>query len=294
MNPSIKAAIGLMVIGSSAVLASGQAFPAKGDQTTGGYSAIGTLVINVAAPFQPAMAASFIQGYNAGVYTSGLLYDPSAVVGNSDPLLSGSAAETNGVPVGTANTNVSSTSLTYPEQFTNAGAGTREEFDQVTSLNMTPLAGGGNPSVLIGANATKQTNKTFGEVQSLSGPGGAAANDFPAQSFFDIFVEVDLSLGVNANLQLTNSDPLIEYGPNVSNLGPLYPFGGAAPPAMVPIYLAADVPALNAFKGDEFGTFTINPYAYNIQLPEPSSAVVLGLGAVGLMGRRRRKDASPA
>ncbi|MGD0539874.1 MAG: PEP-CTERM sorting domain-containing protein [Tepidisphaeraceae bacterium] len=284
MNKSIKASIGLMVIASSAVMASGQAFPAKGNQTTGGYSALGTVLINVAPEYQPLMTDA--SGYNAGVYTSPLLYDPASVVGNSDPLLSGSAAETNGVPVGTANTNVSSASLTYPGAFTSAGANTREEFDQVVSLDMT---NGSGISLLMGSSATNQPNKTFGEVQSNSGPGGNAANDFPAQSFFDIFAEVDMSIS-STPVQLTNSAPLIEYAPSASGLGPLYPFGGAAPPAVVPIYFANDVPAFGnaALKGDQFGTFTIQPYLYNFVVPEPSSVLVLGLGAVGLLSRRRR------
>jgi hypothetical protein len=287
MRRLLSTALGLFLVGTTASVSPAQ-FAAKGNQNAGGWTALGAVVLNVGAPFQGAFANLYSNGYlpgwtdnGGGQYRSPLLYDSSAIVGNSDPILQGSNAETNGVAVGTANTNVSSGSLTYPGAFTNT-AGAREEFLQVVNLNMSAQSNG--VSLLMGSSAPKQSKATLGEIQSLSNTANPT-NDFPAQSFFDVFAEIDLPIG-NDTAQLTNSSPLMYYGNNVSSVGPLYPLNPFVPTA-VPLYFAGDFTPLGAFSGDQLGTYTI--LSYGTQVPEPSMVGILVLSGVGLMGRRRGK-----
>ena len=141
------------------------------------------------------------------------------------------------------------------------------------------MTDGSGTSLLMGSIETNQPVKTLGEIQSNSGPGGNPANDFPAQSFFDIFAEMDMSIQ-STPVQLTNTAPLIHIRRTPADSARCIPSAARAPPAVVPIYFANNVPAFGnaALKGDQFGTFTIQPYAYNYVVPEPSSVLVLGIG----------------
>ena len=68
-----------------------------------------------------------------------------------------------------------------------------------------------------------------GEVESWSGPGGAPAADFPAQSYFDVFVDVDMPPGAPAASPsqelsgpgaLFNSVPLLVQNTNLTSFPP--------------------------------------------------------------------------
>ena len=203
-NPSSTGfclAIGQPVwIGSS----SGQ-FPARGDDNV---QSIGQFSIVVNPAFQAMMAG--YPGYNATTktFTSPVLYDGSTDIGRSDPLHKGSAADINGVPVGFAGTNVSDSMLVV-EPGGLEPVGTREVHTMIYSLDMT----GGGAAVRAGINAPDQP-VSAGEVESYSGAMGSPTNDFIAQSFFDVFVDVDLPAG-GTNMTpfpvatLYNSMPLI-------------------------------------------------------------------------------------
>src|ERR1700752_4247866 len=83
-----------------------QQFPALGDDNT---SSLGSFKIQVTNQF--AGMFSGCPGWNNPILTSPTMYDPATKVGRSNALLDGSAADTNGVQVGTAGTNVSENML---------------------------------------------------------------------------------------------------------------------------------------------------------------------------------------
>ncbi len=87
----------------------------------------------------------------------------------------------------------------------------------VYSLNMT----GGGAAVRSGIQAPNQPISP-GEIESLSGPLGMPANDFPAQSFFDVLVDVDIPAGGSfpGVTGLTNSLPLLVENTNLTSFPP--------------------------------------------------------------------------
>ena len=164
-------------------------FPAQGDDVT---QSLGQFNIIVNPIFQPMMAG--YPGYNSATktLTSPLLYDPTTVIGRSSALPAGSSGDINGVAVGSGNINVSQSMLVVQPGGLEP-AGTREVHTTVYSLNMVPFGAPG-AAVRAGTNAPSQ-RVSPGEVESWSGAAGTPVTDFPAQSFFDIFVEVDIPAG---------------------------------------------------------------------------------------------------
>lgn len=74
-----------------------------------------------------------------------------------------------------------------------AAPGTNEVHTELRKLNMVALAcngSSGRPAVRAGTAYTAPMKVSPGEVESHAAPGGSP--DFPASSFFDMFVQVDL------------------------------------------------------------------------------------------------------
>ncbi|MBI2924218.1 MAG: hypothetical protein HYY24_00760 [Verrucomicrobia bacterium] len=273
-------------------------FPGLGDDTT---TSLGTFRIIVEPAFQPLMAG--YPGYD-GVsrLNSPLLFDPATMIGRSDPFTHGSLADTTGTPVGTAGTLVSDSLFTLVPGGFQGPEGTREVHTEVRSLNMTA----GPVAVRAGTAAPSQP-VSLGEVESKSAD-GVPANDFPAESFFDIFVEVDLpALGGFPGATLYNTTPLLVQNNDLPNFPPkvIYTHGNSSP---VPILFKDTNPGeWNA--GDQFGVLVLaghglsydinNPedvahfqffMATQTEIPEPHEyALVAGLGLVAFALFRRRK-----
>jgi hypothetical protein len=221
-------AIVLAVTVLAALPACAQQFPALGDDNT---SSLGSFKIQVTNQFAGMFAGC--PGFNNPILTSPTMYDPATKVGRSNALLDGSAADTNGVQVGTAGTNVSEAMLSAPAGYPcygdgtcRSGANTREIHTEVRSLKMVNLAGG-SPVVRAGVwydnpNLQQPPSRVSpGEVESRSGPGGAPANDLPGSSFFDIFVQVDIpACGGFPGATVYNTVPLIVKNPSVNPLPP--------------------------------------------------------------------------
>ncbi len=193
---------------------------------------------------------------------SPLLYDSQTQIGRSNPHQDGDITdEINGAKICQSGTS-DSCSLYLPKQikdndfpivppldgvpFDEGPSGTKEIHTQILSLNMTDL----------GKCGTKTKNvvraglipgvvgllPSIGEVESLN---TSLSSDFPAESFFDMFVEVDVDLGplgvktlynnqplLIQNAQLDRLPPVVIYTHNVSNTSPLvydkptgYPIG---------------------------------------------------------------------
>ncbi len=177
----------------------------------------------------PAFAPAFVgvPGYDASknIFTSPLLYDPTTTIDRSATTTVGSAAYNAGLTVGSpSNGTVSPSSITaYPTGFTPV-AGEDTVFTQIHSFNLS----GSGFSVTAGAAALPGTPASVGEVTSnATGSNiGNPANDFPAKSFFDIFVDVTVPLppslgGGTATLDNPSNAPLIVENPAITTLPPV-------------------------------------------------------------------------
>lgn len=248
----------------AAIPACAQQFPRLGDDNT---SSLGSFKIQVTNQFAGMFAGC--PGFNNPILSSPTMYDPATKVGRSDALLDGSAADTNGVPVGTAGTNVSEAMLSAPPGFPCAGAtgacasgaNTREIHTEVRSLKMVNL-GGGSPVVRAGVwydnpNMQNPPSKVSpGEVESHSGPNGAPANDLPGSSFFDIFVQVDMpACGGFPGATVYNTVPLIVKNPNLTALPPRVVYLHDTSSVVPILFLNANPGKWNA--GDILGYFVL-------------------------------------
>jgi hypothetical protein len=249
----------------AAIPAGAQQFPPIGDDNT---SSLGSFKIQITNQFAGMFAGC--PGFNNPILSSPTMYDPATKIGRSSALLDGSAADTNGVPVGTAGTVVSEGMLIPPPGYPCAGApagclsgaNTREIHTEVRSLKMVNL-GGALPVVRAGVwydSSTVQTNPPSkispGEVESQSGPGGAAANDLPGSSFFDIFVRVDMpACGTFPGATLYNAMPLIVKNPNLTALPPRVVYLHDTSSIVPILFLNANPPLWN--QGDILGYFVL-------------------------------------
>jgi len=172
----------------------------------------------VNAAFVPVFAN--VPGFNAAKseLTSPVLYDANTTIGRSAPIKQGSAPAA-GVPVGSDQPNLGSDAgLVPPTTFTPTAAGTDVIYTEVKSVNLTHASG---VSVHIGYFDSQKPGLPHspGKVSSNSGASGQPAEDFPASSFFNIFVEVDLPLG-GATARIGNTIPLVVSSTNIQTLPP--------------------------------------------------------------------------
>ncbi len=158
-----------------------QSFPsAPGNETTQSY---GNFKILIESKFAGHFTGC--PGYDAAtrILTSPILYDPSTVIGVSAATKEGTPAEHGpGIPVGTPPVSISDHSMSPPAGYPAPANGTREVHTQMRMLNMT----GGGVTVSLDPGTISP-----GEVDSHSSSGNPA-NDFPARSFFDIYVRIVL------------------------------------------------------------------------------------------------------
>jgi hypothetical protein len=248
----------------AAIPACAQQFPPLGDDNT---SSLGSFKIQITNQFAGMFAGC--PGFNNPILSSPTMYDPFTKVGRSNALLDGSAADTNGVQVGTAGTIVSEAMLSAPPGFPcqgatgfcASGANTREIHTEVRSLKMVNL-GGPLPVVRAGVwydnpNIQQPPSRVSpGEVESHSGPGGAPANDLPASSFFDIFVRVDMpACGGFPGATIYNTVPLIVKNPNLNRLPPRVVYLHDTSTVVPILFLNANPPQWNA--NDILGYFVL-------------------------------------
>ena len=210
-----KSALAAAVVALVSLLFAGTAqaaFPGIGDDKV---PSLGSFQILVATDFQPVMAG--YPGYNAGtkILTSPLLFDPTTVIGRSAPHLDGSPADSGGVMVGTAGTIISDGSFNLRPDGFEGPAGTREVHTEVRTLD---LAAG---AVHVRAGTAASVMRVSpGEVES-DDPDGPAAADFPADSFFNVFVEVTLpAVALFPGAILYNPSPLLVVEDNLTGFPP--------------------------------------------------------------------------
>lgn len=204
-------------------------FPGQGDDTT---TSLGSFKIQIATNFQAAVTGC--PGYDSGtqIWTSPTMFDGSTLIGRSGVITDGSTADLNGVPVGSAGTQVSENMLSAPPGWPClsapgclAGPGTNEVHTEVRKLNLTAFScttTPGRPAVRAGTAYSTPIKISPGEVESQAAAGPpAGSTDFPASSFFDMFVQVDLpACGTLPASTVQNNLPLIVKNNNLASFPP--------------------------------------------------------------------------
>ena len=130
--------------------------------------------------------------YESGVFTSPVLFDGATTIGRSDPFVSGAPQDTAGALAGQApgRTYLKDGQMTVRPGWADATSGLNEVHTFIKSLNLTDsISTGMGFSVRAGMQAPTRP-VSAGEVE-----GSSPSADFPAKSFFNVFVEVDLPGG---------------------------------------------------------------------------------------------------
>lgn len=232
-------------------------FPGQGDDSA---PSLGSFTVFVAPAFQPLMAG--YPGYDSasGTLTSPTLFDPTTIIGRSNPHLDGSAPDTGGTPVGTAGIMVADSNFAIVPAGFQGPPGTREVHTRIADFNIAAL--GGLVMVRAGDSAPGRPH-SVGEVESLSGASGDPNQDFPAESFFDVFVEVDLPpTGSFPGGTLFNNTPLLVFNDSLQAFPPHVVYIHGQTPA-VPVLFLNDDPGNAWLAGDLFGWLSLAGHGMN-------------------------------
>jgi hypothetical protein len=179
----VTAFLAVPLIALLAVPAPAQFFPpGPADDVT---TSLGNFKIYVLEPWRPMVTGC--PGYNPITFkwTSPILFDANTIVGRSNPGTDADGPDAVGRAVGIAAPVVVKDGdfTIWPPGF-EGPAGTAEVHTNVSSLNMT----GFGPMAVRAGTAAPLRPVSPGEVESKT----LGGNDFPAESFFDVYVEVDV------------------------------------------------------------------------------------------------------
>ncbi|MEZ4770904.1 MAG: hypothetical protein R2844_21115 [Caldilineales bacterium] len=243
--------------------AAARAVSRTGDDTA---PSLGTFDIFIEPDFRPLMAG--YPGYNATTFvlTSPTMYDPTTIIGRSAPHLHGSPPDVNGTPVGTAGVVIADSDFVVEPAGFQGPDGTREVHTRIADFNL--AAFGGLVTVRAGDAAPVRPTSP-GEVQSLSGASGDPNLDFPAESFFDVFVEVDLPpLGSFPGGTLFNNEPLLVINDELPDFPPRVVYIHGQTP-VVPVLFLQDDPGGAWLAGDLFGWLSLAGHGMNYTNTQP-------------------------
>ncbi len=248
---------------------------------------LGQFTIVVNPLFQPYLAG--VMGYDgSGTYTSPLLYDQSTQISRSMTTQWGSAGWSGGLPVGSAVGPIvsqGSISLT-PSAFVPPQAGTDMVFTQISSFNLT----NGAVSVTAGTAAMDPNlPNSVGEVISNAGSASMTTPtlDFPARSFFDVFVDITAPNPTGTGtITLTNATvysgttaqsapgtPLVISNSGITSFPPvvIYTHGNSS---AVPVYIGSGgIDGLGTDAGYLFGLLTLAGHGAGYGQGNPGTVV---------------------
>lgn len=247
----LTAIFAIMILGG--VLASGQQFPPLGDDST---SSLGSFKVQIMPNFvglfynpnfPPAAECPLFDPTTNILSSPSQLYDSGTIIGRSmtigdgsnsnPPWPQGPPSDLGGAPVGSAMTDVSESMLIPPPGFPcsgvancSTGPNTADVLTEVRSLHMT----GSGAAVRAGVWYNSPNGPTSappagkisrGKVESQSGPTGLPSQNFPASSFFDVFVQVDIPAcgafpGAFTPSTLYNLMPLVVKNNQVTSFPP--------------------------------------------------------------------------
>ncbi|MGP0065499.1 MAG: hypothetical protein ACLQGP_18085 [Isosphaeraceae bacterium] len=238
-------------------------------QNTDSTTSLGKFTIDVNPTLAPTIATAFnngdFPGYTLNQPTSGpqagqtfltspLLYDPTTTIARSDNTTVGSNATLNlGNPLYTT---ASASSAATPPSGWNPAAGTNEVYTALQSLNLTSGGTSVTAGEAIPAGTPNSGVVSYGQVASQSSMAGAS---FPANSFFDVFVNVTVSSSLGS-IGLYNTSPLIVESSGLTSFPPtvLYTHQQSSGPAPnLYINVPSDSP-FYSFNGDSFGTIIVS------------------------------------
>lgn len=268
--------------------------PAGNDVTT----SLGSFKIQIVSKFASMMSSCPNYDPSTRILSSPTLFDPATIIGRSDVSLAGhdianTPFEVGAVNVGMAGIVVNKDRLlpppTYP-CFTDgpgtpvkppdhgpcaSGTGTRKVDTELRSLKMTNLPG--DPSLAITVRAGMHYNEdpfqpvqyadimtSPGKVQSRSGPSNDPTRDFPATSFFNVYVKVDLPPNYCGQgfpgITLYNQDPLKVVNKMLTQFPPRVVYLHDATSIVPILFLADGPPGPNGplwYRGDVLGYFLL-------------------------------------
>lgn len=185
------------------------------------------------SPLGTVSSTRHIKLYHKGVLTSPTLFDFQTKIGRSDSFTVGSPLEYAGVLAGQApgRTYVNESQMVMHPTWPGPPSGAREVHTFLKSMNMTDsLTTHFGFSVKAGMLAPTRP-VCAGQVE-----GGDALNDFPANSFFNVYVVVDIpGGGALPPIQLVNVDPLLVQHTNIAYFPPHVVYQHENP-AAVPVY----------------------------------------------------------
>lgn len=118
--------------------------------------------------------------------------------------------------------------------FESGPPGTKEVHTEIVSVNMQDPRGSAN-AIKIGQAVDEDVflpQNSIGEVES----GNTAAGDFPAESFFNLFVQVDFDLGSGQVMTLFNPDPLLIQNSNLNKFPPEVLYVHGVTESAVPVH----------------------------------------------------------
>lgn len=194
---------------------------------------------------------------------SGNMNDGNTLIGRSIPHLDGDAVdEIDGAVVGALGTNIKDSDFTLLPAGFEGPADTREVHTELVALNLvhSNLA---NPA-RIRAGQAHGLVMSPGEVESRNEGG-----DFPAESFFDIYVEADLPCVGTAIAGVTvyNQAPLLVKHDYLEGFPPTVVYTHEETGA-VPVYFKFDDPSVNEYwlAGDLFGWLVLSGHGIG---PDP-------------------------
>ena len=250
---ALRVLLGVVVAGLGQWATSSQAqFPGRGDDVTPSLGKFNVVVdphYEAVLNSNPAYAPFLSNKGGHLNFTSPILFDPTTTIGRSDPLTAGSAADIAGVLVGIRDPHLlRDDQLILKPSFAEGPDGTREVHTIIQSIHLM-----GSGFEVKAANDAPLRPFSVGEVESISGNSGDPTQDFPASSFFDVYVEIDVpALGGFPTVALVNVDPLLVQSASITSFPPkvVYIHGNSS---AVPLYFYADIPAFGIHRGDLFG-----------------------------------------
>ena len=216
-RPSFLPMFGLVLVALNTGATLQAQFPGRGDDVT---PSLGQFNVVVDPHFETIIKsnpgyAPFLSNRGGELnFTSPILFDPTTTIGRSDPLSAGSAEDTAGVLAGILAPHLlRDGQFTVRPSFAEGPDGTREVHTFIESIHLT-----GSGFEVKAGNRAPLRPLSAGEVESLSGNSGDPNQDFPANSFFDVFVEVDVpALGGFPTVQLVNVDPLLVQSDSITS-----------------------------------------------------------------------------
>ena len=153
-----------------------------------------------------------------GTLTSPTMYDFSTRIGRSDPFIAGSPLEYAGVLAGAVpgRTYINEGQIVEHPTWAGPPAGAREVHTFLKSMHMTDQY-----TTHLGFSVKAGMEAPTRPVCAGQVEGGSSASDFPANSFFNVYVVVDIpGGGLLPPIQLVNVEPLLVQTTNISYFPP--------------------------------------------------------------------------